>query len=166
MLLRRLRFALPLALAVLVLDCTTKQVAVESLVPERAPHDVAGDVIRFTLVYNQGAAMGLPFGAIGRWPMVALGLVIISVLVALLWRTPARAVWQRVALGLILGGALGNLLSRASSARGVVDFIDVGLGATRFYVFNVADIGVCVGAVLLAIVLWRTPDQPPGDVTV
>jgi signal peptidase II len=71
-------------------------------------------------------------------------------------------VGQRVALGLILGGAAGNLVSRMASARGVVDFIDVGWGAARFYLFNVADVGVCVGAGLLALVLWRAPERVTG----
>ena len=48
------------------------------------------------------------------------------------------------------------------SDRGVVDFIDVGVGATRFYVFNVADVGVSVGAVLLGYALWRHTPAPDG----
>lgn len=53
------------------------------------------------------------------------------------------------------GGAAGNLLNRLRSPQGVVDFIDIGVGATRFYTFNVADIGVCAGAILLAWAFWR-----------
>ena len=50
---------------------------------------------------------------------------------------------------------LGNLLDRLQSPLGVVDFIDIGVGNARFWTFNLADVGVTVGAVLLAIVLWR-----------
>ena len=52
------------------------------------------------------------------------------------------------------GGAIGNLVDRALAARGVTDFIDVGLGRVRFWTFNVADIGVTCGAILLALLLW------------
>jgi signal peptidase II len=60
-----------------------------------------------------------------------------------------------VAIALVTGGALGNLVDRVRWARGVVDFIDVGLAGWRFWTFNVADIGVTCGAILLAIILWR-----------
>ena len=63
-----------------------------------------------------------------------------------------------VPAGLIASGAVGNLIDRIRSVRGVVDFLDVGLADSRFYTFNVADSFVTVGAVLLAILLWRQPD--------
>ena len=58
---------------------------------------------------------------------------------------------------MIAAGATGNLIDRVRSARGVVDFIDVGIGASRFWTFNVADSGVTCGAVILAIITWREP---------
>ena len=65
------------------------------------------------------------------------------------------------ALGLIIGGALGNLTDRLRSPRGVVDFIDMGLGDYRFWTFNVADVGVTAGAALLLYLLLRRsrPDE-------
>jgi signal peptidase II len=86
---------------------------------------------------------------------------------------------RTVALGLVTAGAIGNLIDRLRSDRGVIDFIDVGVEGWRFWTFNVADIGVSCGAVLLAIVLWReersrhtqpaaaapTPTQPPQSST-
>ena len=151
---RKLRVALPLALVVLLADCTTKELAVESL-PESLPQEIAGDVLRFTLAYNNQAAMGIPIGTASRWPLVALGCGILSVFLVMLWRSPAQARLQRVALGLLIGGAAGNIISRAFTPRGVVDFIDIGLGSWRFFIFNVADIGVFCGACLLAWSLWR-----------
>jgi len=70
-------------------------------------------------------------------------------------RTPPDARLRAAALALVAGGALGNLLDRLRSPLGVIDFIDVGIGDSRFWIFNVADIGVTVGALLLALVLWR-----------
>ncbi|HEX7024749.1 MAG TPA: signal peptidase II, partial [Gemmatimonadales bacterium] len=64
-------------------------------------------------------------------------------------------VLRAVALALVAGGAMGNLLDRVRSPLGVVDFIDVGIGDTRFWTFNLADLGVTAGALLLAAVLWR-----------
>lgn len=72
-----------------------------------------------------------------------------------------------VALSAILGGALGNLANRALIEQGVVDWIDVGVGTLRWPVFNLADIAITTGAVLLALSLWReeSPD-PEGNVRV
>jgi lipoprotein signal peptidase len=64
--------------------------------------------------------------------------------------------WLRVfAVALAWGGAAGNLLDRIRSDKGVVDFIDIGVNGVRFWTFNVADSAVTVGAVLLAILLWK-----------
>ena len=70
----------------------------------------------------------------------------------------------RHCLALIAGGALGNLLDRLRSVRGVVDFIDVGIGDSRFWTFNVADSGVTCGAILLMLVLWSRPAPPDAVV--
>lgn len=149
----RFRLVFPLALALLAADCTTKELAVEALSPEQVPHPVVGDVVRFTLAYNRGAAMSLPLGP--RPVLVGLSVVVLGVLLWLLYKAPRDATAQRLALGLILGGALGNLTSRVLDHRGVVDFIDIGYGAWRFYTFNVADIGVVLGSLLLAWALYR-----------
>ena len=69
-----------------------------------------------------------------------------------------------VALALIGGGAAGNLLDRLRSSRGVVDFIDIGVGDVRFWTFNLADAGVFCGAMLLLLVLSRADsDGRPWD---
>ena len=71
------------------------------------------------------------------------------------------AMWQTVAVAAIVGGAIGNLVDRIRSARGVVDFLDVGIGALRWPTFNVADIAVSCGAIALAISLWREDARRP-----
>ncbi|HTJ21876.1 MAG TPA: signal peptidase II, partial [Gemmatimonadaceae bacterium] len=68
-----------------------------------------------------------------------------------------------LALGLACGGAAGNLIDRFRGSRGVVDFIDIGVGDVRFWTFNVADSAVTVGAIVLAFVLWREDRRELAD---
>jgi signal peptidase II len=139
----------------LVTDCTTKQLAVEHLTPPYTPHDILGPVVRFTLAYNPGAAFSMSLGSASRWGFTALAILALTAL-AMVYRTAARSdIAQSVAIALIAGGALGNLVDRVRSASGVVDFIDIGIGDVRFWTFNVADMGVTCGAALLAWVLWH-----------
>lgn len=139
-----------------MVDCATKYAAVEELSPAYTPHDVAGDIVRLTLAYNPGAALGMTLGGNDRATFSSLAVVALVVLSAIYRRTPGPARTQAVALALITGGALGNLVDRIRSPAGVVDFIDIGLGSIRFWTFNLADVGVTLGAVLLAISIWRT----------
>ena len=70
--------------------------------------------------------------------------------------------FRELALGLVTGGAVGNLIDRIRSHQGVVDFLDVGIGALRWPTFNVADIGVSCGAIALALSLWREDVRKPA----
>jgi signal peptidase II len=142
-------------LAVFLTDCTTKQLAAERLAPEHVPHDVIGEVVRFTLAYNRDAAFSISVGESTRWIFAALAAVVLVVLLRMYRDTPRDDRVQAAALALITGGALGNMIDRVRSPRGVVDFIDIGWGDVRFYTFNVADLGVTCGAVLLAILMLR-----------
>src|SRR5258705_7599062 len=67
---------------------------------------------------------------------------------------------RTIALGLVCGGAVGNLIDRVRSAAGVVDFIDVGVGDLRWPTFNVADMAVGIGAFLLPWGLWGGEGSP------
>jgi len=143
------------ALPWVALDFITKRAAVAALVPERVAHEVVGDLLRFTLVYNRGAAFGMH---IGEWSRVVFTLLTVGALflLAQLYReTRPGDRLKTLALALVSAGAVGNLIDRLRSPRGVVDFIDIGVGGWRFWTFNVADIGVSCGAVLLAIVLLK-----------
>ena len=153
--LRKARWFWPVFATVLLADCSTKELVVSALGTNPGPHPVIGDLLRFTLAYNPDAAMSLSFGGASRLVFGSIALLALAVLFRLYYRTASDAVLRAVALALVAGGALGNLLDRIRSARGVVDFIDVGLGEARFWTFNLADVGVSVGAVLLALVLWR-----------
>src|SRR5262249_48895334 len=63
--------------------------------------------------------------------------------------------FRQLALGLVSGGALGNLLDRVRSSQGVVDFLDIGVQSWRWPTFNVADMAVSCGAIAPAISLWK-----------
>lgn len=152
---RKARAFWPVLLVLLAADCTSKRAAEIMLAPAGVPHEVVGEVIRFQLAYNVGAAMGLTIGRHSRVVFSLMALLAVAVL-ARLYRRAARDDWRlALALALIIGGALGNLLDRIRSPLGVVDFIDVGMGGLRFWTFNVADVGVTLGAGLLAALLWR-----------
>ena len=151
----------PLVAFVVLLDVVTKAAAVRLLVPQRMPHDVIGDVVRFTLVYNPGAAFGLGQGfEHSRWLFLVLTVVALAIL-GWLYRAADGGDRPRVlAIALVCAGAIGNLVDRIRHDLGVVDFIDIGIGAARWPTFNVADIAVSSGAMLLAWVLWHEAPQP------
>lgn len=145
----------PVTLTVLAADIVTKAIAVSALAPQLIAHEVIGTVVQFTLVYNPGAAFGIHVGPYSRIVFSVLTVVALAVLWRL-YRGTARGDWRRsLALALVSAGAVGNLIDRVRSARGVVDFIDVGVGSHRWPTFNIADVAVTTGAVLLAIVLWK-----------
>ncbi|MFI5230907.1 MAG: signal peptidase II [Gemmatimonadales bacterium] len=144
-----------LAASVVLVDAFTKIMAVDRLMPARLPRAVIGETLRLTLVFNPGAAFGLHLGPWSRWIFTALTVGALVLLWELYRTTRPGDTVRTLALSLVCGGALGNLVDRLRSARGVVDFIDVGVGTLRWPTFNVADMAVTCGAVLLAIVLWK-----------
>ena len=152
--------------AVVVLDFVTKMIAVATL--KYLPVHVIGDVVTFQLVYNPGAAFGINVGEYSRWVFMVLALLALIVLGSMVRQTDG-AQWVRLAsLAAVCGGAVGNLIDRIRSPRGVVDFIDVGIGSLRWPTFNVADAAVTCGAITLAIVLWvegRHEAQAEGGTT-
>jgi signal peptidase II len=152
---RKARWFWPVSATLVLADCSTKELVESVLRGQPGPRAVLGDWLRLTLVFNPGAALNLDLGSWSRIVFSALASIAIILLFRLYQRTAPNAALRAAALALVAGGALGNLLDRIRSPLGVVDFIDIGVGDTRFWVFNVADVGVTVGAVLLAIVLWQ-----------
>jgi signal peptidase II len=144
----------PVLIAIVASDVATKALAVRTLVPPRVPREVVGDWLRFTLVYNPGAAFGLHVGDHSRWVFMTLTIGALLILGRLYVATEEGHLTRVISLALVCGGALGNLLDRVRSSLGVVDFVDVGLGDARWPTFNVADMAVSIGAFLLAVVLW------------
>jgi signal peptidase II len=145
----------PIILVTTMVDVVTKAIAERSLAPRGIPHEVLGNTVRLTLVYNPGAAFGLNLGPQSRWIFAALTIVALYILARLYRATSPRDTARTVALGLVCAGAIGNLLDRIRSIFGVVDFIDIGIGDSRWPTFNVADMAVSTGAILLAWVLWQ-----------
>jgi len=150
---------------VVAVDLVTKLIAAATLSPQHIPHEIIGNHIRLTLVYNPGAAFGLNLGIYSRWIFMALTAGALIILGRLYKATRQGDFLRTIALGLVCGGAVGNLIDRIRSATGVVDFIDVGVGDLRWPTFNVADMAVSVGAFLLAWVLWGEERSPAAVVT-
>ncbi len=141
-----------IAAVVIALDYYTKQLAVANL--SRVPVRVLGDWLTLRLVYNPGAAFGIHVGEYSRWVFMVLALVALVVLGFMVYQTSPSQRIRLLTLGLVCGGAVGNLIDRVRSARGVVDFIDVWIGQFHWPTFNVADMAVSCGAIALAAILW------------
>ncbi|MEV0681363.1 signal peptidase II [Actinosynnema sp. NPDC050436] len=148
------RVALLAAIApvVLALDVATKVVAVEQL-EGREPVELLGGLVYLSFLRNSGAAFGLAEG----WTVI-LALIAVGVVGFILWiARKLRSVGWAVGLGLVLGGAAGNLVDRLFRSPGplrghVVDFISVVEPyGTFFPVFNIADSGICVGGAIIVI---------------
>ncbi len=138
---------------VLLVDFVTKRLVLAHADRLLDHVDVIGTLARFTYVRNPGAAMGIAFG--GRTLLITISMIAALALILLYRHTPSRLAIRRCAIAAILGGALGNLVDRIFYDGLVVDFIDLGIGAHRFYTFNVADMGVTLGGVVLFLSLWR-----------
>jgi signal peptidase II len=140
-------------LTTVLVDVATKRLAVTQLSPPYVPHNVIDDVLRFTLAYNPEGAMSFSLGPSSRWWFVILSIGTLFVLAYMYSQTPREDRFQIASIALICGGAVGNLLDRLRSARGVVDFIDIGIGSHRFWTFNLADMAVTLGTAMLTWIL-------------
>jgi signal peptidase II len=151
-----------LSAAVIVLDQLSKWWAVHALQPMGVPHPVIPGFLNWTLAFNSGAAFSFLASGAGwqRWFFVLLALVISAVLVTWLARTPRRDWRTSLPLALIVGGAIGNLIDRLHAAQ-VTDFIHVYFRQWNYPVFNIADCGITVGAVML--VAFGLFAGKPGD---
>ncbi|MFQ6092469.1 MAG: signal peptidase II [bacterium] len=139
-----------LAFVLTVLADQSSKALVQRALQLKESVQLVGSLVKITYIHNPKGAFGLPLG--GR-----LFFVIFSVLASLfilyyLFRIPKERVWSKRALALILGGAVGNLIDRFRFGE-VVDFIDLGVGNTRWPIFNVADIAVTAGVALLLYTL-------------
>ena len=113
-------------------------------------------VLDFTLLHNTGAAFSMLAGASGwqRPFFIALGVVVSVLLIAWIWRTPRGDKLLPLALSLILGGALGNVIDRVRLGY-VIDFVHAHWGDAYFPAFNIADSAITIGAMLLIVDAFR-----------
>jgi signal peptidase II len=141
------RFGLVTALIVLVLDQILK-VAVLDLLDGGARSIVVTPFFNLVLVWNRGVSFGMlqDLGAILPWALTAIALAVIVGLIVWLSRTGQRLV--ALGLGLVIGGALGNVVDRARYGA-VADFLDFHLAGYHWPAFNLADAAICIGAVIL-----------------
>ena len=146
--------------AVLALDLWTKQWATSTL-QFRPPVSVIDDLVRFTYTRNSGVAFGL--GAGTRFPFYLFSLIAAAGILWLVIRQRVQGTAPRLALALVLGGALGNLVDRFTTGE-VVDFILLSWRGHDFPVFNVADTAVTIGVAVFALT-WRHPSETeePAD---
>jgi signal peptidase II len=153
-------FLIP-ALVVILVDQVTKQIAWHSFDVGRF-YDLIPGVLRITLVKNAGAAFGMFEG--GRVFFIIASIIAAGVILYIGFRLPPAEKMKRLLLGLILGGAVGNLIDRVYDGA-VIDFIEMGLGGHWWPVYNVSDIAVSVGAVLLLIQLLFVSQHSPAGST-
>ena len=147
----RLRAALPWFLGaalVVVLDQATKLWALAALEMYR-PVEVL-PFFNLTLLHNTGAAFSLLADAGGwqRWLFTLLAIAIAIVVAVWLTRVAGRERWTALALALILGGAIGNVIDRLRFGY-VIDFLDFHAAGWHWPAFNIADAAITVGAALL-----------------
>jgi signal peptidase II len=143
-----------LSLAVVALDQATKFLVTRFL--ELYDRVEVLPVLDFTLLHNTGAAFSILAGASGwqRNFFIVLGLLVSGVLVVWLWRLQRGERLLPIALALIIGGAIGNVIDRVVLGY-VVDFIHAHWGGAYFPAFNIADSAITVGAVLLMLDAFR-----------
>lgn len=147
-----------LSALVIVLDLGTKYLASSNL-----DYGMPVPVLPFfnlTLLHNTGAAFSFlaDQGGWQRWFFAVLAVGVSIMLIAWLYRLPRSDRWLPIALALVLGGALGNLYDRLVLGY-VVDFIHVYYGNYHFPAFNIADCAISVGAVMIALDMFRKPSD-------
>lgn len=155
---RLLALCYGIAAAVVAADQLTKELALRHL-RDRPPVQVVGDFVQLRYTTNSGGAFSLLTGAPLFFAVMAA-----VIIVAIAWNArKVRGTWPLAALGLLLGGAVGNFTDRllrgdAPLHGEVIDFIDVG----AWPVFNVADSCIVVGGLLLALLVGRAEREPGG----
>jgi len=142
------------AVVVLIVDQCTKLLADAMLAMHQSVELLPFLALR--KAYNTGAAFSFLGDASGwqRWFFIILALVVIVILLAWLRRLPPGDTRVRLALVLILGGAVGNVVDRIVYGH-VIDFIDVFYGSWHWPTFNVADSAIFIGACLLLLDVFR-----------
>lgn len=154
--LRRWLLFATLAVGVLVADQATKVWITTSLTPGQAPVEVLDSWLRIVYWTNSGILFGLlPQSG----PAFAVVSIVVVGLIGLYHAKAARGIVTTLALGLLLGGALGNLVDRLRFGA-VIDWVDMGIGQWRFFTYNIGDaaISTAIALLLLMAVFPRLAD--------
>jgi signal peptidase II len=139
---------------VMFLDLITKKWALSALADGHRG-ELLGGLVPLTLAYNKGAAFGIRIGEDSRWFFVPITIIALVLLGVLLKQAEEKDYLRMSAITLVVTGAVGNLYDRVRWSRGVVDFIGpIDLGFWDFPIFNVADMSITCGAILLAMSFW------------
>lgn len=153
-----------ISLAVLVLDQWSKWL-VELHLPLFTSKTVIPKLLSFTHVQNTGVAFGLfaaHGNAVGTWILTGLGVFALTFVGFYFRMVPTKDRALLVALALVLGGAVGNLLDRVAQ-KAVTDFIDFSIGTYHWHTFNVADSAITVGIVVMIVASFRKGAEPEGS---
>ncbi len=145
------------AILSLFVDQVSKTLAY-GMLEMHVPVNVIGEFVRFVRTGNVRGLFGMSYGP--QWIYFVLPVIGMALVIWFALRAPDR--WHLFAFGIILGGALGNLIDRIRVGH-VIDFIDIGVGPTRWYTFNPADAFIICGVIMLLAreFLWRKkPAQP------
>lgn len=153
-----MRRALVVGVASLVflLDRFSKSV-LSDLLSEGSPREIIGSTLQLIRSENRGGLFGLFQGSAPFLALLSLG-VVAALLVVHEREGERRPSALTFATGLLIGGALGNLLDRITMGY-VLDFIDLGLGSLRFWTFNVADMGISFGILIMLLAALRSPRE-------
>ena len=149
---RRATLALT-ALGVIAVDRSAKMV-VDSM-DLVSPYQLIGPYLQIIRGENRGGLFGMVQGSAPLLALLSVGVILALVIYHERERLP-RVSPLTVGVGLLIGGAIGNLIDRVAFGY-VLDFIDIGVGSLRFWTFNIADAGISLGIVILLVdTLWRT----------
>lgn len=148
--------------AVLLIDQATKLLVVERLPVGQmvVPIPALREVFRFVHSQNTGAAFGMFSGAGDLFSVIA---VVVSIVMLMMHHRSAAGAWgQRIGIGLVIGGALGNAIDRVTYGH-VVDFINYRIPGVISNVSNLADHAIVGGVLVLLWLSWRPTREPQGS---
>lgn len=156
-----LALALLAALSFAGCDQISKRYA-KAILQESGPQSYFSDLLRFHYTENPGVAfsLGADLPAEVRLALFTIGPTIcLAVLLVYMFRTTSRNAAHLLALGLVLGGGMGNLIDRIFHNGRVIDFLNLGIGTFRTAVFNVADTAISLGMLILLITAFLPETQ-------
>ncbi len=150
----RYKIVAAVAAVIIFLDQLTKWLIIPAL-PQQGSVTIIDGFFNLVHIYNRGAAFGFLNRSDIEWQfwLFLVATLIAALAIYYLVRTSKHCVLLFMGLGLVLGGALGNLIDRIRF-RAVVDFLDFYVGAWHWPAFNVADIAICIGALLTCLAMY------------